>query len=172
MKTGMRKSLLFLNFSFVVFCGLVMGFLHFKNFFSIDPAAEHEVVVLRSELEDLKMQNQILSYRLQDFQTSVAGWVEKNPSLQKTMMAKNILSVSRSPSSLPPMDLSSVLIQGLKVKFNENDFKSVVKDAEKLISKYPTSPFVVESYFFMAEARGGVRCKSLFRKWCWKARCT
>jgi hypothetical protein len=27
------------------------------------------------------------------------------------------------------------------------------------------------AYFFEAEARGGVRCKSLFRKWCWKARC-
>jgi TolA-binding protein len=48
--------------------------------------------------------------------------------------------------------MSSVLIQGLKVRFNENDFKSVVKEAERLVAKYPTSPYVVESHFFMAEA--------------------
>lgn len=152
MERAMKKSTLFFNFSFLLFCGLVLGFIHLKNYFLLDPVADHEVAAMRSEISELRMKNQMLSFQLQDFQVNVARLIEESPGLQKTMMAKNFTAVSRSPSSLPPMDMSSVLIQGLKVRFSENDFKSVVKEAERLVSKYPTSPYVVESYFFMAEA--------------------
>lgn len=123
-----------------------------KSYFELDPVATRELSVVKRELSESRFENQILSYRLKDFQTSVAEWVDKDSKLQKTLMAKNIIAASRAPSSLPPMDMSSVLFQSVKTKFNDQDYSGVIKESKEIIEKYPTSVHVVESYFFTAEA--------------------
>ena len=144
---------------FLIYCvfltsGLIWSYSVFVNYFNERPEIAFELDLLKEQLEQEKLEKNIMAYRLRDFEKTVAEILpqEKISSSQKLMASRNLMSVIREPASLPPIDLSSVVYEGVKAKFKERKFEQSIDQAKKLIETYPTSSHVVESYFFMAES--------------------
>lgn len=145
---------IFLNFCLVLTCGLIWSYSVFSDYFNQHPEMAMELEQVKEQLAQEKFEQTILTYRLKDFEKTVAELLpaEKFSSSQKMMASKNLMSVLREPASLPPMDLSSVVYESVKTQFKQKQFDHVIEKAKKLIDTYPSSVHVVESYFFMAES--------------------
>ncbi len=145
---------IFLTYCTLLTAGLIWSYSLFVDYFNQKPEVVQELAVLKEKLEHEEFEKTIMAHRLKDFEKSVAEILpaEKMASSQKMTLSKNLLSAIREPASLPPMDLSSVIYESVKVKFKEKKFDLSIDNAKKLIENYPSSSHVIEAYFFMAES--------------------
>jgi len=144
----------FLIYCAVLTAGLIWSYSIFADYFNQRPEVEQELSALRDQVEFEKFEKNLMAYRLKDFEKSVAEVlpVEKLNAKKQIIVSKSLMTILREPASLPPLDLSGVIYEGIKAQFKNKKFDTSVQKSKKLIETYPTSPHVVEAYFFMAES--------------------
>lgn len=134
--------------------GLIWTYSVFNQYFNQKPEIVYELSATKEALEKEKFEKSIITYRLKDFEKSVAEVLpsENGKTIQKKLAVNSWMSSLREPASLPKMDMSSVIYENVKSNFKMKKYDLSVDGAKKIIENYPTSPFVVEAYFFMAES--------------------
>lgn len=146
------------NFLFICFClilvtGLLQGYALFQGHFSPHQEDQKKISELKNLLEKEKLQKIIVQNQLQDYQQQVAADL---PDLEgiakdsKTFQLRSLASVSQVP--INGFDLSKSLSERAKAEFRSGKYEAAVRSFTELTKKYPTSPLVIESYFFMGES--------------------
>lgn len=150
----MKQQYIFLFTCLAIVAGLMQSFYLFKDHFS--PVKEYQLKLSKTErqVERQKLQMALLEAQFVDYRTQVAGLMPGLESLQKNDVQGSALRglASVSQKSLEPIELSGGLLAQAKSEFKKGNYKSTISDINKLISKYPTSPLVVEAHFFLAES--------------------
>jgi len=149
------------NFLFIIFClvltvGLMESYALFKDHFSSRKEDSQKISSLRENLEREKLQVAELRSQIYDFQQEVAAQL---PALEKidklspgpqSFQLRSLASVSQKPTS--SWELSSPLsAQGL-AEFRKKDYSAAAKIFLEITQKYPTSPKIIEAYFFLGES--------------------
>lgn len=154
MKMKIPKSL-FLIFSLSLTSGLILVYAFFSNYFNRRPEVLIELEQLRAKMDKEQFEKNLLAYRLKDFQQNVALVLPKESSTlkeQQKKLAKNLDLALREPSSIPNLNLSSVIYESMKAEFKKKDFEKAIEKSAELLDKYPVSSYTVEAYFFKAES--------------------
>lgn len=151
MKT--RWNFLFLSFCLALVTGLVFFYGEVREYFS--PAQFYKLKLTQTEKEVLREQlkTQMALAQLQDYQVSVAQVLpqvlpEGNDSA--SFQVRSIASVSTR--ALNGLDTSSVVLERGKSLFREQKYPEARQAFQELLKKYPSSPSLVQAYFFMAES--------------------
>lgn len=146
------------NFLFVVFClvltmGLMQGYFAFQEYFSPHKENLKQIAKLKGELERQHLKVAELESQVVDFQQEVAAQLpalEKLPGTPKNFQIRNLASITQKP--LDAFEMSGPLSERAKSEFRKQDFVAASKTFKELTEKFPTSPQVVEAYFFWAES--------------------
>lgn len=154
----MKQQYLFLFTCLAIVAGLMQSYYIFKDYFS--PVREYQLKISQQEreVERQKLQMALLESQFIDYRTEVAGLIPSFESLQKNNPEQSALrglaSVSQQPvdALTDSLDLSNGILNQAKADFKKGNYKSSILELNKLISKYPTSPAIVEGYFFLAES--------------------
>lgn len=147
-KEGMKKSsanLLFSVFCLALAAALAHSYSLFTAYFSPERDLVRKVAELESNVEREALKRSLAEARLQDYRFQVAAVLPKNnPGMRA------IASVSVEPTK--QMDLSGLLLERGKAAFNQKDYSAAIAAFRELVEKYPTSPHVTMSHFFLAES--------------------
>jgi TolA-binding protein len=151
---GMRNQ----TYLFVVFCLiLTTGLLEVNHlaheYFSPVKDQNARIAELEARLERQKLQVALLKNQIVDETQQVAWAVPALDQMKKdagTYSLRTIASVSQA--AVTPLDLSKPLLEQAKADFRKGDYQKSADGFQQLIDKYPTSPLLVESYFFQAES--------------------
>jgi TolA-binding protein len=146
------------NFLFVIFClvlvtGLMQSYFMFQDYFSPHWDDLRRISELKREVEEKNLKIAELENQIVDFQQSVAAElpalrkIEKTP---KTFQLRNLASVTQKP--IDAFEMSGTLSEKARAEFRRGDFKAAAKSFARLTEKFPTSPVVVEAYFFWGES--------------------
>ena len=146
------------NFLFIIFClilltGLMQSYAVFQNHFSPHQFDQNKISQLKIKLEKEKLQTVLAKNQLYDFQQQLASEIPQLESIKKdssSFQLRNLASVSQAP--INGFDLSKSLIEKAKADFRDGKFESAAVAFSKVTSKYPTSPQIVEAYFFLGES--------------------
>ena len=135
--------------------GLLQTYGFMKEYLS--PAKYFEAQWARSEkkndLEKLKIA--LLENQIQDLKTEIAtalpeaGGANGSAGDSSSLQIRGLASVSKPKGSA--IELSGVLDQKAKSLFRERKYSESNLVFKELVEKYPSSPRVVEAYFFQAE---------------------
>jgi TolA-binding protein len=146
------------NFLFVIFCtvlisGLMQSYFTFKEYFSPHKDDLRRIAQLEKEVEEKNLKIVGLETELVDFRQEVASQL---PALKKienkpaTFQLRTLASVTQKP--IDAFDLSGSLIEKARAEFRRGEFKTSAQSFASLTKKFPTSPVVVQAYFFWAES--------------------
>jgi TolA-binding protein len=146
------------NFLFVIFClvltfGLMQSYQAFQNYFSPYKDDARRIAQLQKQVEEKNLTIAQLENQLVDFQQEVAAQIPALQKIQKTpqtFQLRNLASVTQKP--LEGFELSGALSERARAEFRNKDFKGSAQSFSSLTQKFPTSPFVVQAYFFWAES--------------------
>lgn len=126
-----------------VLTGLVWSHGQFQSYFALRPEADYQNKALKTELAQLKKENQLLGYQFEDFRQNAAlHWPEARK------------KDYRWPASVV-LDLSSSQYEKGRVFFKKGQFNEAVQIFELLIHEFPYSKWITESYYY--------RCESYFQ---------
>jgi len=147
-----QRQFLFITFCLVLLGGLVHSYQVFKDHFS--PVKQNAVTIhrLREQLEVEKLKQARLESQFVDFRTQVAQTLpqlDQMPKTPATFQLRTLASVDQK--KINGFELSGVLSERARVQFREGNYKKSSELFADLINKYPTSPLVVQAYFFRAE---------------------
>lgn len=146
------------NSLFIIFClGLTMALMEsyfiFQEHFSPLKENQEKISFLKKQVELEKLQVAELQAQMYDFEQQVAlqvpalQQIEKSP---KSLALRTLASVTQKP--LNGFELSGILNQRGQSEFRNKEFSQAGKTFHTLIQKYPTSPLVIQAYFFWAES--------------------
>lgn len=146
------------NFLFLIFCqvltiGIMQSYSLFKDYFSPHKENVRRIAQLEKIVEEKNLRIAQLETQLVDFQQEVAAQlpalkkIEKSP---QTFQLRNLASVTQKP--IDAFELSGSLSERARAEFRRGDFKSSAASFSALTQKFPTSPLVVQAYFFWAES--------------------
>jgi TolA-binding protein len=146
------------NFMFIIFCLIVtMGLMKSYDLFQahFSPHKEDQALIskLKVGLEEKDLQLAGLQNQILDLQQEVAMQL---PALQGmdlvpgTFELRNLASISQR--AVQPLELSSALHERALAEFKRQDFHSSAQLFSQMATKYPTSPLLVQAYFFRAES--------------------
>lgn len=133
--------------------GLMQSFFTFQNYFSPHKADMQKNAILKESLEREKLKVTQLESQVVDFQQEIAIQL---PALDKIkgepskFQIRNLASITQKP--LSAFDMSSPLIERARSQFRNENYKAASQAFREVTQKFPTSPLVVEAYFFWAES--------------------
>ena len=148
-----KQNFLFLTFCLVILSGIMQAYFLFDRHFSPHKDDLKKIAHLQSELEEKEMRITAVEAQFVDFQQEIASQLpalqklDKNP---KTFQLRNLASVTQKP--IDSFEMSSTLSEKARAEFRKGDFKNSAKSFAQLTEKFPTSPLVVQAYFFWAES--------------------
>lgn len=148
----MKRQSLFLIFCLALTLGLLQAYTAFRDHFSPVHEQAREISALKMEVEREKLKTAWAEQQHLDFQQEVAQVLPnfKNiPETPKTLGLRGLASVTQKP--MGSVDFSRGLLDQAKASFRQGDYLAATKEFRQLIQKYPTSPLVIESHFFLAE---------------------
>lgn len=147
------QNFLFISFCLILLVGLMQSYALFQDYFSPYKEDQNKISMLKNQLEKEKLKRIIVQNELYDFRQEIATNIPELQSIAKdakTYQLRSLASVSQAPIS--GFDLSKTLSERAKAEFREGKYDSAAQSFVELIKKYPTSPLVIESYFFMGES--------------------
>lgn len=133
--------------------GLMQSFFTFQNYFSPHKNNLQKIAHLKETLQREKLKVSQLENQVVDFQQEIAVQL---PALEKLkggplqFQMRNLASITQKPLSV--FDMSGVLNERARSQFRDQDYKAAIQSFRELTQKFPTSPLVVEGYFFWAES--------------------
>lgn len=148
-----NQNFLFICFCLILLTGLIQSYALFQNHFSPHKDDQKKIAELNNLLEKEKLQRILVQNQLSDYQQEIAANLPEFESIAKgsdQYQLRNLASVSQAP--IDGFDLSKSLSERAKAEFREGQFDQAVKSFAELTKKYPSSPLVAESYFFMGES--------------------
>ncbi len=148
-----NQNFLFICFCLILLTGLMQSYALFQNHFSPHKDDQKMISELKNSLEKEKLQRILTQNQLSDYQQQVAAQLPEFEEINKgseSYQLRNLASVSQAP--IDGFDLSKTLSERAKAEFRDGKLDQAVKSFSLMIKKYPTSPLVPESYFFMGEA--------------------
>ncbi len=98
-----------------------------------------------------KLLTALAQAQLEDFKSSVAT-ILPNKINGTDLQSHQLRSLASVVKDGEPLDLSTVLLEKAKSEFRRGNFKASSKVLKELIQKYPSSPVIVDAYFFAAES--------------------
>lgn len=146
---------LFLVFILILLVGLLEMNHLFRRYFSDKSALVDQVSRLEKSVQKEKLKLAISQNQLLDFQTEVAGILEKeDPKVLSRLNYKKsqILGTIRLPASTSTIDLSATLMARGKSDFSQKKYLAAIETFKEVIRRYPTSASVIESHFMLAES--------------------
>lgn len=146
------------NFLFIVFClvltmGLMQSYHAFQEYFSPLKEKQHQIAMLKKQLEEKDLRIAEMQSQLVDFHQEVAAQLpalRKIEKVPRTFQVRSLASVTQKP--LEAVDLSGSLSEKARAEFRRGDFKTSAHSFSKIVKRYPTSPLVVEAFFFWGES--------------------
>ena len=130
-----------------------MIYFTFQEYFSPHKDDLKKIARLRGDLERQQLKVAELESQVVDFQQEVAAQL---PALEKmrgspdTFQLRNLASITQKP--IEAFEMSGPLSERARAEFRKQDFSASSKTFKELTEKFPTSPQVVEAYFFWAES--------------------
>lgn len=131
----------------------MQGYFAFQNYFSPQKDQLKQISQLKGELERQHLKVAELESQVVDFQQEVAAQLpalENLPGNPKNFQIRNLASVTQKP--LEAFEMSGPLSEKARAEFRKQDFVASSKTFKAITEKFPTSPQVVEAYFFWAES--------------------
>ncbi len=125
----------------------------FERYFSPHKDDLKKIAHLEEALEEKELRIAQLESQMVDFQQEVASALpalKKIPASPKTFPLRSLASVTQKP--IDAFEMSGALSEKARAEFRRGDFKSAAKDFNALTEKFPTSPLVIQAYFFWAES--------------------
>lgn len=151
MKT--RWNFLFLSFCLALVTGLVFFYGEVREYFS--PAQFYKLKLTQAEKDVVRehLKTQMALAQLQDYQVSVAQVLPQSLPQGNDSVSFQLRSIaSVNTPSLNRLDTSSVILERGKALFREQKFPEAQLAFQELIKKFPSSPALVQAYFFIAES--------------------
>lgn len=148
-----KQNFLFLIFCLVLTVGLMQSYSLFKEHFSPHKQDLHRIAQLEKEVQERELRIAQLETQIVDFQQEVAVRLPALKKLKKTpqtFQLRNLASVTQRP--LEAFEMSSALSEKARAEFRRKEFKKSAASFSALTRKFPTSPLVVQAYFFWAES--------------------
>jgi len=148
-----KQNFLFLTMCLVVLTGLMQGYFLFERHFDPHKDDAKKIARLKEALEEKNLQIAELESQLVDFRQEVAAQlpalkkIDPNP---KTFQLRSLASVTQKP--VDAFEMSGTLSEKARAEFRRGDFAGSAKSFASLTQKYPTSPLVIQAYFFWAES--------------------
>lgn len=142
---------IFYTFCLVLTTGILWVYFLFAGHFNSGWEFQKEAKALQENLEDSRFQVAVLKHQMRDLEQTVAAILPQQ-NLAKNEVVDNLMMTLRAPASVPAMDLSSVILEKGKKLFQEKKFSKAVEEFEKIKDKYPSSAYLVQSKFFLAES--------------------
>ncbi|MFZ4403995.1 MAG: tetratricopeptide repeat protein [Pseudobdellovibrionaceae bacterium] len=131
---------------------MLYAYNQFNSYFNSDAIFKDEIAALKSQVENEKLKNTLISYQTLDFQQNVAVLLPQSAKvIAKNDWSKTFSQVLRAPASINAIDTSEILFQRGKSAFAEKDYASATKLFIKLNEDYPLSPYKVHAYFYIVE---------------------
>lgn len=146
------------NFLFIIFClilltGLMQSYALFKDHFSPHRFDQKKIAELKIQLEKEKLQRVLVQNQFYDYQQELAAEIPELESIQKdskTYQLRSLASVSQVP--LNGFEMSKSILEKAKEQFRDGRYDEAAQSFSGLTLKYPTSPQVIEAYFFLGES--------------------
>ncbi len=148
-----KQNFLFVTVCLVLVTGIMQSYFLFEQHFSPHKDDQKKIEALREVVEEKNLRIAQLETQLVDFQQEVAAQLpalKKVSPTPKTFQLRSLASVMQKP--LDAFEMSGVLSEKARAEFRHGDFKSSAKSFAQLTQKYPTSPLVIQAYFFWAES--------------------
>lgn len=148
-----RWNFLFLSFSLALVTGVVYFYGEVREYFSPTKFYQLKLGQVEQEVVREKLKTQMALAQLQDYQVSVAQVLPSSLPKGNDSASFQVRSIASVGSQrLEGLDVSSVLLERGKAFFREQKYPEAHLAFKELIRKYPSSPFLVEAHFFMAES--------------------
>jgi TolA-binding protein len=144
-------NFLFISFCFALVIGLLQSYNFFQNYFSPVKEIQAQVKSEKKKVEVQKLLTALAQAQLEDFKSSVAT-ILPNKINGTDLQSHQLRSLASVVKDGEPLDLSTVLLEKAKSEFRRGNFKASSKVLKELIQKYPSSPVIVDAYFFAAES--------------------
>lgn len=148
-----KQNFLFLTVCLVLLTGIMQSYFLFERHFSPHKDDQKKIAELKEVIEEKNLRISQLENQLVDFQQEVAAQLpalKKISPTPKTFQLRSLASVTQKP--LDAFDISGVLSEKARAEFRSGDFKNAAKSFASLTEKFPTSPVVIQAYFFWAES--------------------
>lgn len=148
-----KRQSLFLLTCFLITAGMLWGYSAFWRYFESAPIEGRMLELAQKEIEHERLQRRLLEARMLDFSQEVALRLPaegRQKLLARGYDLAELASAVRQPAAIPT-DLSGALLERGKKLFGEREFDRAQDEFRRLIDRYPSSPRVVEAYFFVAE---------------------
>jgi TolA-binding protein len=133
--------------------GLVFFYGEVREHFS--PTQLYKIKLTQAENEVVReqMKVQMALAQLQDYQVSVAQVLPESLPRGNDSVSFQVRSIaSVNTQSLNGLDTSSVLLERGKSLFRDQKYPEAQQAFQELIKKHPSSPSLVQAYFFKAES--------------------
>jgi TolA-binding protein len=133
--------------------GLMQSFFLFKDYFSPLKDYRNKVSTLNLKLEKEKLKTAQLQNQAFDFQQEVASHLPALESIvakPENYQLRNLASVTQKP--LGAFEMAGTLSEKARAEFRNKDYQKAARSFELITQKYPTSPQVIQAYFFWAES--------------------
>jgi TolA-binding protein len=147
------QNFLFLTFCLVLVMGLMQSFFFFKDYFSPIKAYQHKISTMHLKLEKEKLRSAQFRNQVFDFQQEVAATLpalNKISPIPENFQLRSLASVTQKP--LNAFEMSGALSEKARAEFRRKEYIQAAHTFELLTQKYPTSPKVIQAYFFWAES--------------------
>ncbi len=148
-----KQNFLFLVFSLVLLSGLMQSYQMFEKHFSPAKDDQRKIAQLEEALQQKELQVAGLESQIVDFQQEVAAQLpalKRIDGTPRTFQLRSLASVTQKP--LEAFEMSGALSEKARAEFRRGDFKSSAHSFSMLTQKFPTSPLVIQAYFFWAES--------------------
>jgi TolA-binding protein len=148
-----KQNFLFLVFCLVLLSGVMQGYFLFERHFSPHKEDQKKIAHLQEALEQKELHVAQLENQIVDFQQEVAVQLpalKKIDGTPRTFHLRSLASVTQKP--LDGFEMSGPLSEKARAEFRRGDFKSAANSFSSLTQKFPTSPLVIQAYFFWAES--------------------
>ena len=138
-----QKNWIFISFAWALVTALVWSHGVFQTYFASHPESNYEVVNLKKQLASAVKEKKLLGYQFEDFRQNAAlHWPEARK------------KDYRWPASVE-LDLSSSQYEKGRALFKKGQMDAAYQTFDLLITEYPYSKWITESYYY--------RCEILFQ---------
>lgn len=150
-----QKNFLFVTFCLVLVIGLLQTYGFMKDYLSPTKYLETQWARAERKNEVEKLKIALLENQIDDLKTEIAAAIPEATKSgvlsgdSSNLQLRGLASIART--KVGALELSGVLDQKAKALFREKKYVEANSVFKELIEKYPSSPRVVEAYFFQAE---------------------
>jgi len=148
-----KQNFLFITVCLVLVTGIMQSYFLFEKHFSPHKDDQRKIAELKDLVEEKNLRIAQLETQLVDFQQEVASQLpalKKITPSPKSFQLRSLASVTQKP--LNAFEMSGTLSEKARAEFRRGDFNSSAKTFASLTQKFPTSPLVIQAYFFWAES--------------------